>query len=132
MDWLKENRGVRVIQERLIQWVVHICLQQFRIDIMQYIRAEILPEKREEAVQGKEPICLEWLEQVMGGPIHQMSGNRCEFKFVPQVGHFLFDSDDGLKRDHWEDRPFRKLYHRASIAIALVGRESKRAFRQYF
>jgi hypothetical protein len=132
LEWLKEHHNVVEIRDRLIWWIVHICLQQFRIDIVQCVKAEVLEQNREEAVQGREPICLEWLEQIMGGPIHRMSGNRCDFKHVPQLGHFLFDFDDGLERLHWEDRPFRKLYHRASIAIAFLGGGSKRAFRQCF
>ena len=132
LEWLKEHRDVVAIRDRMIWWIVHICLQQFRIDIAQCVKAEIREHDREEAMRGRHPISVEWLEQIMGGPIHRMSGNRCEFKHVLHLGHFLFDFDDGLTRLHWEDRPFRKLYHRASVAIALLGRGFRRAFHQCF
>lgn len=32
--------------------------------------------------------------------VYYMSGNRCEFKVVSHLGHFLFDYDDGRERKH--------------------------------
>ena len=67
---------------------------------MQYVKAEIREEYREEAVKGKEPICLEWLEQVIIQDVHRISGNRCDFKLVLYLGHYLFDFDNGRARPH--------------------------------
>ena len=55
-----------------------------------------------------------------------MSGNKTEFKQVSDLGHFLFDFDDGTMREHWEDRPFRVLYRRARTGIRIRNRQYKR------
>ena len=132
LEWLKHYKDNEAVRPRLISWIVHICQQQFRIDVMQCVKAEIREEYREEAVKGKEPICLEWLEQVMIQDVHRISGNRCDFKLVPHLGHYLFDFDDGRARPHWDARPFRILYRRASTAVALLGRDLSRMFGQTF
>lgn len=123
---------MEAVKERLILWIIHICLQQFRIDVMGCIKAEIREDHGDEALKGSKPICLEWLEEIMTDSVYRMSGNRCEFKVVAHLGHFLFDFDDGKVRKHWEDRPYRAMYRRASTAVAMLGRETKLAFRQRF
>lgn len=132
LDWLRQHKDVEVVRERLIGWIVHICLQQFRVDVMQCVKAEIEEPQRDAAVTGSEPFCLESLERVMSEDVYLMSGNRCDFKVVSHLGQFLFNFDDGRMRNHWEDRPFRKLYRRAVTAVALLGREMRRTFQGQF
>ena len=132
LEWLERHRGVEVVRERLLLWVVHTCLQQFRIDIAQCVKAEIREEDREEAVTGTVPFCLEWFERIITDGVYRMSGNRSDFKVVSHLGHFLFDYEDGRVRKHWDDGPYRTLYRRALTAVAFLGREMKLTFRQCF
>lgn len=60
--------------------MVHLCLQQFRIDTFQGIHGEIVDEEQKEALEGIQPFCFEYLERVMYDPVYLISGNRCEFK----------------------------------------------------
>lgn len=132
LEWLERYRGVIVIRVRMILWIVHICLQQFRVDIMQTVKAEIHNQKREEALLGTKPFCLEHLEEIMADGVYRMSGNRSDFKVVSHLGHFLFDFEDGRIRKHWDDRPYRVLYRRALTAVSFLGRDMKQVFRQCF
>jgi hypothetical protein len=119
LEWIDQCRDKATIRNRLLIWMVHICLQQFRMDVLSSLKTEIFEEEREAALEGQRPFCVEYFQEIFGYDIHLMSGNRCDFKVVSQLGHFLFDYDDGRVRAHWEDRPFRKLYRRARTALRL-------------
>ena len=132
LEWLQRYKEVEVIRTRLTLWVVHICLQQFRINIMQLLGAEIATQHREEALQGTTPFSYAWLEEIMTEGVYSVSGNRCDFKVVHHLGQYLFDFEDGLVRKHWEIRLFRVLFRRASVAIATHGRYLRQTFRDRF
>ena len=132
LEWLQRYKEVEIIRDRMTLWVAHICLHQFRVDVLQCVRAEIAEPGRDEAMKGLQPFCFEWLDEVMADGVYLMSGNRCDFKVVSHLGSFLFDFDDGRARNHWEDRPFRKLYRRAMVAMGLQGRDIRRSFIQQF
>lgn len=89
------------------------------MDILSSIKHEIREEVLKPALQGMEPFCYRYFEEIMEGGVHLISGNRCDFKKVINVGQFLFDFDDGRIRKHWEDRPFRKLYRRARTGLGM-------------
>jgi hypothetical protein len=117
--WIDRHHQNRPIRDRLVSWIVHICLHQFRVDILSNVKSELSPDYREEALRDTQPFSFEYLEQIMTAGVYLMSGNRCDFKEVSDLVHFLFDFDDGRIRAHWEDRPFRKLYRRARNALDL-------------
>jgi hypothetical protein len=120
MDWLNKHHNNNAIRRRILAWILHLCLQQLRIDVLTSLASEIRPEYREEALQGLEPFCFDYLDEIMIGSVHLVSGNRSRFKDVTDLGRFLFNYDDGHTRDHWEDRPFRKLYRRAYTMLSIV------------
>jgi hypothetical protein len=137
LDWLGQYARHQGIRDWMISWIIHICLQQFRVDILASVRAEIRREVREEALRGGEPFCYEYFEEIMVGGVYLSSGNRAEIKVATHLGHCLFDYGDGdhWRRDHWEDRPFRKMYRRASTALQVrFGEHSAmdRRFRRRF
>jgi hypothetical protein len=119
LEWVERHHGNARIRDQLIVWMVHICLQQFRVDVLSGIRLEISEEHRDEAVLGTRPFCFEYLEGIMSDGVYLIAGNRCDFKQASHLGRFLFGFDDGRARAHWEDRPFRKLYRRARTALDL-------------
>jgi hypothetical protein len=117
LEWLGRYHENDDIQTRMIWWMVHLCLQQFRIDTLRGIQSEIIDEEREDALHGMRPFCFEYLDQIMNDGVYLISGNRCDFKEPSQLGRFLFHFDDGRTRTHWEHRPFRTLYRRAVTVL---------------
>lgn len=117
IGWLRQYSHVAEIQSRLISWIVHICLQQFRIDILHRVKGSIRQEAREEALKGRQPFCMEYLKGIFAEKIHVISGNRCEIKSVSTLAHLLFGFDDEFARTHWESLPFRSLCRRAVNGI---------------
>jgi len=119
LEWMERYHDVATIRDRLILFMVHLCLQQFRTDVLSSIKSEILDEYREEIAQGGEPFCYEYLSEITGNSLHLMSGNRCDFKRPKDLGVYLFRFDDRITRGHWENKPYRKLYRRAITALQL-------------
>ena len=119
LTWIDRHHQNRRIRDQLLYWMVHICLRQFRIDVLRTVKSEISEEHREEALQGTQPFSYDYLDQIMTDELHLVSGNRSDFKKVSRLVHFLFDYGDGRDRAHWHDRPFRKLYQRARTALDL-------------
>lgn len=96
------------------------------MDILTSIRGELTAEAREEALVGQTPFSYEYFQEIMEAPVYLSSGNRCDFKVPRYLGLYLFDHGDDWRRDHWEDRPFRKIYQRAATGlVATVGAGTK-------
>lgn len=132
LDWTSQHHGNETIRDQLIFWMIHICLKQFRVDILGSVQHEIAEEHREEALLGQRGFCFDYFEEILRDAVHLISGNRCDFKQASHLGHFLFDFDDGRVRKHWEDRPFRKLYRRARTAMRLQQPHLARMFSRRF
>ena len=132
LEWLGRYKATETVRRRMIKWIIHICLQQFRKDVLSCVKTEIMEERREEVLQSSLPFSFDALEDIMVDGVYLMSGNRCDFKVVSHLGQFLFNFGDGRIRNHWEDRPFRKLYRRAVVGLGLQGREIQQSFVQGF
>jgi hypothetical protein len=132
LEWLDVHGETDAVKDGLISWIIHICLQQFRVDVLNVVSAEIVAEGREEVLKGEEGFSYEYLEEVMVGGCYLMSGNKTDFKEATELTHFLFDWNDGLERQHWEDRGFRVLYRRARIGLRQRGRGMEAVFIRRF
>jgi len=140
LEWMEQHHGRIRIRTQLIHWMVHICLQQFRADVLSSVKSEIVYEHREEALQGGKPFCHSYLSEIFGRDVYLMSGNRCDFKKPEWLGRFLFGFDDGMARTHWENKPYRKLYRRGVTGLKvqhdggldLVGKFERRLQRLLF
>jgi hypothetical protein len=113
LTWLRTFQKVSDVVDRVISWMVHICLHQFRVDILHRVRSDMRHASERDALQGKQPFCMEYLRDILDDRVYVTSGNRCDIKTASDLAHLLFDFGDGLGRTHWEDLPFRKLYQRA-------------------
>jgi hypothetical protein len=118
VTWLQQYHASEVISNRLIDWIVHLCLRQFRVDTLTAVRAEIHPDHRETALDGLRSWSHAYLEDIMDyDKLHLISGNKSIFKDPCALKEALFGYDDGRKRTHWEKRPYRTLYRRACITL---------------
>lgn len=132
LEWLSLNRRHEAICKRLVSWMVHICLKQFRTDVLNAVKAEIREEQREEALRGDQPFSYEYFEQIMSNGCYVMSGNRCDFKVPSHLADFLLSQGDDRSREHWDDKPFRKLYQRARTALGLQQPGAKEDFTRLY
>jgi hypothetical protein len=119
LEWIGKHHQNRTVRNQLISWMAHVCLHQFRMDIINTVKLEVLEDERDDATRGTTPLCYEYLEEILSDRVHLISGNRCDFKRVGELREFLFDFNDGRIRRHWEDKPYRKLYHRGLIGLEL-------------
>jgi len=100
LEWMERYHSLAGIQAQLLSWMVHICLQQFRVDVLCGMQKDILAEYLEEALAGDQPFCWEYLTKITGSNLHLMSGNRC-VRTPSQLSSFLFDFNDERKQLQW-------------------------------
>jgi hypothetical protein len=117
LNWFHQHYKLVQIRERLISWMVHLCLRQFRVDILYYIKQDIQEKHQKDALQGMRPFCWEYFKEIMTDETYLVAKNRSNFKHHTTIADFLFNFDDGLVRQTWEDRPYRKLYSRVKAGL---------------
>lgn len=119
-QWIQLRGQSERVQSQLISWIVHICLQQFRIDILQAVKKEIKSEHRAQALLGKEPWSYEYFDEIFTDGVYLTTGNKSGIKETTQLRHCLFGfgPDDSWRRTHWESKPFRAMYSRADISLS--------------
>ena len=117
LSWLNIHRGEELISDRILDWLVHLCLQQFRLDVLRTVQHELLADHRAELLDDQVRFCYEELRSIFYGDIALVSGNRADFKHPRQLMNALFEFKDGQLREQWEDRPFRTIYRRTRTAL---------------
>jgi hypothetical protein len=129
LEWFERYHHLPEIQNQLLSWMTHICLQQFRVDVLQHMKKEILAEYHD-SLAGNDPFCWDYLTTITGSNLHLVSGKRpCQTP--SEHASFLFDFDDGRKRLSWENKPFRKLYQSARTRLSLThGEQMGKKFSQ--
>ena len=119
IEWVDLYQADEEALERLLGWMAHICLRQFRQDVMEAVKGDIREERVEEALMGDEGFSHEYLDEILRSGVHLVSGNRSDLKGEGELRRFLFDFKDGRMRTHWEDRPYRKLYRRGVVGLTM-------------
>ena len=115
--WLRECDHHDLISTRLLEWVAFLCLLQFRRDTMSHVSKEVRQEHRSEALEGARSFSYCYLNEILNNGPYLVSGNRSGFKNPLRLAGFLFNFGDGRIRQHWEHKPYRKLYQRAYTAV---------------
>jgi hypothetical protein len=100
----------------MIEWLAHIVLRQLRLDVigMVFSLGEVQPEKQERASEGLDGFSHDYLSSIMTyGEVYLTSGNKTTYKKVSGMFKYLFRYNDGVQREHWDDKPYRILIKRA-------------------
>jgi hypothetical protein len=140
LELLHESEGKtkRRNSNVLIEWIAHICLLQFRIDVLETVKKEIKEEWREEALLGGKGFSVAYFNQIMELPFTLVSGNKTLHKHPKSAIEYIFGrASRHVPRAHWERRPFRTLLWRARDTLERRGKETgrehnKREFEQAF
>ncbi|KAK3045910.1 hypothetical protein LTR09_012564 [Extremus antarcticus] len=125
LGWLKRCCSIAKLRERLIIWIVRICLRQFRVDVLSRVKKDIIDDHRQEPLKRETAFCVEYFRTILAQKIHKVSGNRCDIRKVSTLAHLLFDFDDEHVRAYWEDLPFRVFFRHAVIGLRSRGDHSE-------
>jgi hypothetical protein len=117
IGWLQDHHHNPPVRTRLLSWMVHLCLQQFRTDVLSAIPRDIKEDRLKDALLGEEPFCHDYLTEIMREPVYVSSGNRGQFPEPQMLFEYLFHFDDGKKRKCWEHRAYRTLYTRVKTIL---------------
>ncbi len=122
LTWYKMYYDHPTIRSRMIRQATHICLQQFREDIINSIKNDVKPDHFERARQGVNPQCKEYFDTIMQKEPYLVKGNKLQsgYKNLDKLATFLFAFDDGLERKHQAGKAFRSLVKRTTLGISLA------------
>ena len=111
-EWLRKHGDCDVLANRILSWLIHLCLQQMRIDVLRTIRRDIRPEIHSTMLEDTVQFCHKGLSAILLCGLVAVSGQRTPYKTPLDAAWALFEHDDGQLRENWENKPFRKLYYR--------------------
>ena len=69
---------------------VHICLRQFRIDVLYTVSNEIRLERRDEALLAEQGLSYRYLNEVLSDGCYIISGNYTGYYSASKLFDFLF------------------------------------------
>ena len=52
LEWISKYHSNRAVRNQVISWMAHICLHQFRMDIANTVKLEVLEDARDDATRG--------------------------------------------------------------------------------
>jgi hypothetical protein len=119
LEWLRIHQARPVIVDRLLFWIIHICLRQFRVDILHKVKKELEEDEAKQALLGLQPFCYEYFTRIMVDDVYLTSGNKTEIKLPLDLSQCLFGSDraGSWSREHWNNLPFRAIYQRSRTGL---------------
>ncbi|KAL6405843.1 uncharacterized protein AUP68_10982 [Ilyonectria robusta] len=130
LEWLRRYPREAVITDQIVSWLCHICLRQMRVDVLHSIQRDLRPGVRTVILDDGVHFCRKGLSAALINGMTAVSGNHANFKSPQEAAQALFGFNDGRLRDHWENKPFRKLYQ--WICAALQHFPAERRLSQVF
>lgn len=116
-DYLRRDIN-DLARSRLSEQLAYTVLRQFRIDVMQSCaRNEFVnDEARTRALKGNLPFHPRLLLETLNN-LHAITGNRTNVRDPELVLEWLFNVDDNLRRQRWDNRPYRALHRRSLVVL---------------
>lgn len=91
LSWLKTYRGEEVITDQILDWLIHLCLQQFRLDVLRTVQHELCANHRALILDDQIRFCYDEFKSTFNGEVALVSGNRTDFKRPRQLMDALFN-----------------------------------------
>ncbi|KAJ5102449.1 hypothetical protein N7532_002978 [Penicillium argentinense] len=120
LEWLQQHPNEDVITNRILSWLVHLCLRQMRLDTLRAVRRDIPPDIRSAILDDQIQFCRSGLSAILPRGMTAVTGNRTSIKSPQEAARALFGFDDGRLRVNWDNKPFRTLYQRICAALQQV------------
>ncbi|VUC37187.1 unnamed protein product, partial [Clonostachys rosea] len=125
LEWLRQYPGENVITDKIMSWLYHICLQQMRADVLHSIQGDVRPQVCKTILDDHVQFCRNGLSATLFNGMTAVWGNRVRVKSPQEVAQALFGFNDGWPRDHWENKPFRKLHQWICTALQHIPTENR-------
>lgn len=122
MAWLQRFWTNDIISRQLIIFLIHLCLQQLRIDTILSLKNREVKENNgnddKAVVESTEPFTHASVSRLIKGPPKLTDGNRGHRPDPPRMFNILFGEDGSFSRPRWQDKAFRALYKTARTALS--------------
>ena len=125
-EWFDRYPSVTA-QLRIIVFMIHVCLRQFRLDVLGKIRKDCLPQYHGDLLTDRVVFCVEDFARVLGTEPHLVTGNRSMVTNFDDLFELFFGVDPTYHRTYWKTLGFRQLYQLATkilgTSCTLKGKE---------
>jgi hypothetical protein len=133
--WLQLYSRHSAIREYVLNFIVLLLMRSYRKEVFRHLKDLVQPEHHKKAASGNIMLCQTSLEQHLVAEAvrnrHLVDPRRTKIKSIEELVRLLWGcgSEDEMRRDRWENAPFRVLNQRAiEIVEASCGGLSSQAF----
>ena len=118
LRWIEASAYREDIVRQLLDWLCHICLRQFRIDIYLVLERQTVRQRRPKFEAGIQPLCYEVLAELCQAKPHLVHGNTTRFKTPREQIEYLWLDGGMFDRKHWDAKPYRTLFRRVRRGLS--------------
>ena len=134
LRWIAEYHTQQTVVSRMIHWMSHTVLHQFRLDVIGSgpVDQEIVPEEADDAKACTAPWSFDYFFRIFG-EVHLVEGGKTMLKQPELLYDLFFGDEPDLRRKHWDTKPFRMLYHqaRAGLVPLRIGIRADNMWKEY-
>jgi hypothetical protein len=116
LGWLRHYEDNRMIRDRMLQWLGHLCLQQLRADLFPLLQKEVHEEFWPALRSGDYPLTYKYLGRAYKRGYAVTAGNRSHHKDVKALLKYIWGFDDQWIRK-WPPKPFRAMFERICLML---------------
>lgn len=111
ITWLESHWQSPQVASRLLDWLCHLCLQQFRVNVAYALQCDLGNRSRQRALKGQLPFHLSNIRALFSArKFALVSGNRSPNQTPQRLANLLFEDNNGQDRQRWIHKPFRLHY----------------------
>ena len=123
--WMSRYKSNEARAE-VIKCMIHLCLQQFRLDVTAYLNPSD-KELQREILEDKVQLCVDDIARILGEEPYLVKGNKTKAKSFYEVFEQLWGTGTIVgERKGWKNKPYRVLYQTAE-KIVVAGLEDRNA-----
>lgn len=123
MDYLRNLRTIPEARARVLEWLMHIILQQFRVDVLNSIIEDLADdckdeETRKEIERGHKPFSYDYISSICRPErMVVMRVQRTTWNTPKKLLAYILGWKDGMERQYWENKPFRVMHRQCCAEL---------------
>lgn len=116
IKYLRELRKFPEARGQVMEWLMHIVLRQFRVDVLSSIGNDLaddcqVGERKEEILKGDQPFSHSYISEICRPErMVVMRAQKANRNTPRKLLEFLLAWDDGVQRLFWEHMRFRVIH----------------------
>ena len=110
--WYRRFRNKKA-HDYITHYMIHICLQQYRRDVVATLKKEVDPAQLDKAVQAMVGFSSTTIREIFGREPYLLNGNKSTIKEFGMLFDILWGTDGETVRTRFINKPYRQAYQAA-------------------